>query len=67
MHPTIRENGLPLNLLPTLFLTALLSDVSTVILQRNADKHLKQNRARLAAHHPGAAPGPASATAFPSA
>ncbi len=52
MHPTIRENRLPLNLLPTLFLAVILSEVSTVIVQRAADKHLKQNRARLAAAPP---------------
>ena len=52
MHPTIRENRLPFKLLPTLFLAILLSKVSTVIVQRSADKHLKQNRARLAAAPP---------------
>nr|WP_298165875.1 hypothetical protein [uncultured Pseudomonas sp.] len=48
MHPTIRENRLPLNPLPTLFLAVILSEVSTVIVQRSADQHFKQNRTRLA-------------------
>jgi len=52
MHPKNREHALPLNLLPTLFLAVILSKLSTVIIQRVADKHLKQNRERLAAAPP---------------
>lgn len=52
MHPNIRENALPLNILPTLFLAVVLSKLPTIIIQRTADNHLKQNRERLAATSP---------------
>lgn len=52
MHPNIRENALPLNILPTLFLAVILSKLPTAIVQRVADKHLRQNRERLAAAPP---------------
>jgi hypothetical protein len=49
MHPNIRENALPLHILPTLLLAVVLCKLPT---QRGADKHLKHNRARLAATPP---------------
>lgn len=49
MHPNIRENALPLHVLPTLLLAVVLCKLPT---QRGADKHLKHNRARLAATPP---------------
>lgn len=52
MHPKTRENALPLNILPTLLLTVILSKLPTAIVQRVADKHLRQNRERLAAAPP---------------
>ena len=52
MHPNIRENAFPLNILPTLFLTVVLSKLPTITIQRTADTHLKQNRERLAATPP---------------
>ena len=52
MHPNIRENAPPLHILPTLLLAVVLCKLPTVIIQRSADKHLKQNRESLAAAPP---------------